>query len=151
MRSGIVSRETYRSKATKWTQLADIIRLSHEDLTEIIALSGCRTLERVCDEWHEAGVSLIVITRGASSTIVSFDGTRFEVPVSRTQVVDTIGAGDAFNAGMLHWLHQTGSLGGRLDHLDLHTSRQAIEYGSKIATHSCTRRGTNYPWATEVK
>lgn len=151
VRSGIVSREAYRSKAALWIQLADIIRLSHEDLAEVIALSGRRTLEHVCGEWHEAGVSLVVITRGANSTIVSFNGTRLEVPVSQIRVIDTIGAGDAFNAGMLHWLHRTDSLGGRLDHLDLHTIRQAVTYGSKIATRSCASPGANYPWATEVE
>lgn len=151
VRSGIVGRDTYRSKVALWAQLADIIRLSHEDLVEIIALSEHRTLEHVCGEWHEAGVSLIVITRGARSTIISFNGNRIEVPVSRTRVIDTIGAGDAFNAGMLHWLHRTGSLGGRLDHVDLHTIRQAVVYGSKVATHSCASSGANYPWAAEVE
>lgn len=151
VRSGIVGRDTYRSKIALWTRLADIIRLSYEDLAEIIALSGRRTLEHVCGEWHDAGVSLVVITRGASSTIISFNGNRLEVPVSRIRVIDTIGAGDGFNAGMLHWLHRTGSLGGRMDHLDLHTIRQAVAYGSRVATHSCASSGANYPWSAEVE
>lgn len=151
VRRGIVDRERYRAKAVHWARLADIIRLSHDDLAELVLLSGDRTLEDVCGEWHQAGVSLVVITRGADSTIASFRGTRFEVPVRRTRVVDTIGAGDAFNAGLLHWLHRTGGLGGRLDHLDLHTVRRAVAYGSKIATISCAGPGANYPRPAEVE
>jgi fructokinase len=151
VRSGIVDKQVYRAKAAGWAQLADIIRLSQEDLTDLVDLSDGRSLESVCDEWHAAGVGLIVITGAAASTVVSFQGSRIEIPVSVTTVVDTIGAGDAFNAGMLHWLHRNGSLGGRLDLLDLSTVKQAVSYGLAVAALSCEKAGANAPWASEVK
>ncbi len=151
VRSGIVKTAIYRSKIAHWVQLADIIRLSHEDFNELVDLSGGRSMEHVCDEWHDAGVSLIVITRGAASTIVSFQGSRLEISVNSAKIVDTIGAGDTFNAGMLHWLHRTGNLGGRLNHLDMQTVEQAVTYGSSVATLSCERSGANSPWARELE
>ena len=47
-----------------------------------------------------------VIKRGpAGATLVSRDGSALTAPAKATEVVDTTGAGDAFNAGFLsHWL-----------------------------------------------
>jgi fructokinase len=60
--------------------------------------------EQAADEWHALGVRVVVITLGPDGALASLDGTRLRVPAPRTRVVDTVGAGDAFVAGLLHAL-----------------------------------------------
>lgn len=57
---------------------------------------------------HEAGVHLVVVTRGADGALVSDGSTVYEAPSRRTELAETTGAGDAFGAtfasGLLHGL-----------------------------------------------
>lgn len=65
------------------------------------------------DTWHAAGARLVVITLGRRGALASLDGARITVPAPAVDVVDTVGAGDAFTAGLLHRLTALGHLGGR--------------------------------------
>jgi fructokinase len=66
--------------------------------------------------------------------------------------VDTVGAGDAFTAGLLAWLHTAGALTraglGRLDRAGL---TAALDYGQRVAAITCTRPGADPPWAAELE
>ena len=57
------------------------------------------------------------------------------------QVVDTVGAGDAFTAGLLGAL-----LGADLDHLDAATAGAALEHAGLVARRTCERVGADPPW-----
>jgi len=65
------------------------------------------------------------------------------------QVVDTIGAGDAFGAALLAWLHDRDAL--RQD-LALSTDelRSALEFGCLVASLTCTRAGADPPRREEL-
>ena len=59
----------------------------------------------------------VVVTRGAAGAVAwSRDGRRVEVPARRVVVRDTVGAGDAFTAGVTHGLLAGASLPEALDH-----------------------------------
>src|SRR5690606_15956272 len=106
VRPSLASREAYAVE--RWCAFTDVLRLSDDDLA---FLRPGEPVERVCDEWHAAGARLVVVTKGADGALVSLDGARAEVPAPRVDVVDTVGAGDAFTAGLLYWLDQRGLLG----------------------------------------
>jgi len=142
VRTSIVNAETYLKRIWRWVELADVFRLSEDDLTELFPDSQ---LDRLFDSWHEAGTSLIVLTRGGRSTVASFQGKRLEVPTPSVPVVDTIGAGDVFTAGMLHWIFQTRHGGGRLGDLDEDQVFKAVSFGSHVAALSCSLAGANSP------
>jgi ribokinase len=47
-----------------------------------------------------AGVGSVVVTRGAQGADLYLDGTELRIPAFPVEVVDTVGAGDAFTAGL---------------------------------------------------
>lgn len=140
VRPSLADREAYAVE--RWCAFADVLRLSDEDLE---FLRPGEPVERVCDGWHEAGARLVVVTKGAEGALVSLGGKRVTVPAVKVDVVDTVGAGDAFTAGLLHWLGGRGLLGGRLDGLDLEMAREAAIFAAGVASLACTVPGADLP------
>ncbi|MCW2912655.1 MAG: frk [Actinomycetia bacterium] len=147
VRPRLVAPETYRAHLDRWTRLADIFRLSDEDFGHLYPDTE---LEQACDTWHENGVRLAVVTRGAEGAFASFDGTRITVPTPDIALVDTVGAGDAFTAGLLHWLDSKGYLGGRLDGVTSDDLRQAMMFATYIAAETCKVPGADPPWGDHL-
>ncbi|MDX3225164.1 carbohydrate kinase [Streptomyces sp. ME19-01-6] len=143
----LVRPEVYRARLEHWCGLADVLRLSEDDLE--LLLPGTSP-ERACDIWHTAGARLVVITRGADGALASLDGERLRVPAVATRVVDTVGAGDSFTAGLLHYLGARGFLGGRLTGLGLGEVAQACLFATQVAALTCSVAGPNPPWQSEL-
>ncbi|QJS99835.1 carbohydrate kinase [Streptomyces asoensis] len=144
----LVRPEVYRARLAQWCGLADILRLSEDDLE--LLLPGTPP-EQACDTWHAAGVRLVVITLGADGALASLDGERLRVPAVATRVVDTVGAGDSFTAGLLHHLGARGLLGGRLAGLGLDEVAAACRFGTRVAALTCSVAGPNPPWRNQLE
>ncbi len=88
---------------------ASIIKLNQEELPVVLQLLDSPTSltsgkEKLAAEWllHLSGAQLVCITRGANgSLLVSKEGSH-EHPGFTVQTVDTVGAGDAFTAALVH-------------------------------------------------
>ncbi|MFI7019171.1 carbohydrate kinase [Streptomyces sp. NPDC050164] len=143
----LVNPQVYRDRLAHWCGLADVLRLSEDDLD--LLLPGTPP-EQACDTWHAAGVRLVVITRGAEGAVASLDGERVQMPAVATPVVDTVGAGDSFTAGLLHHLGAQGLLGGRLTDLRLADVEAACLFAVKVAALTCSVAGPNPPWQSQV-
>ncbi|MFE9651278.1 carbohydrate kinase [Streptomyces sp. NPDC006365] len=143
----LVHPETYRARLAHWCALADVLRLSEDDLE--LLLPGTPP-EQACDIWHTAGARLVVITRGAEGAMASLDGERIQVPAVPTSVVDTVGAGDSFTAGLLHHLGARGLLGGRLTELRLDDVAEACRFAVRVAALTCSVAGPNPPWQSQL-
>jgi fructokinase len=143
----LVHPEVYRAGLAHWCGLADILRLSEDDLE--LLLPGTPP-EQACDIWHAAGVRLVVITLGADGALASLDGERVRVPAMATRVVDTVGAGDSFTAGLLHHLGARGRLGGRLTELGADEVAEACRFGTQVAALTCSVAGPNPPWQSQL-
>jgi fructokinase len=90
--------------------LADVVKVSDED---VAWLRPGEPLEDVLADWASMGPSLIVATRGADGVITRLSRTG-ETHVSQAHavtVVDTVGAGDSFMAGLVSGLLDAGLLG----------------------------------------
>ncbi|MDX3115193.1 MULTISPECIES: carbohydrate kinase [Streptomyces] len=144
----LVRPETYRARLARWCALADILRLSADDLE--LLLPGVAP-EQACDLWHAAGARLVVITLGSDGALASLDGERVRVPAVTARVVDTVGAGDSFTAGLLHHLGAHGLLGGRLDGLGLDEVAEACRFGAQVAALTCSVAGPNPPWRDQLE
>jgi len=88
-------------------ELIEVLR--HVDVflpnqSEACAITGARTPEdalRALDN----GITRSVIKIGSRGAVTLEDGSAVSAPAYATQVIDTTGAGDSFNAGFLHaWL-----------------------------------------------
>lgn len=143
----LVDPAVYRKRLPRWCAVADVLRLSDEDLGH---LCPGQSLREAAEGFHADGVRLVVVTLGAEGVFASLDGAVSRVPSPRVEVVDTVGAGDSFMAGFLHALHTAGALGGRLDGLDVAQVETATEFGARVAAAVCAVRGANPPWAGDV-
>ncbi|MER6157951.1 carbohydrate kinase [Streptomyces sp. NPDC001868] len=143
----LVHPDVYRARLTHWCALADVLRLSEDDLE--LLLPGTPP-EQACDLWHAAGARLVVITRGAGGVLASLDGERVQVAAVPTTVVDTVGAGDSFTAGLLHHLGTLGLLGGRLTELRLDDVAEACRFAARVAALTCSVAGPNPPWQSQL-
>jgi fructokinase len=144
VRLQLVPPTVYRDGLRRWCRLADILRVSQDDLEQLLPGTSA---EDACDTWHAAGVPLVVVTLGEEGALASLDGVRVAVPSSPVDVVDTVGAGDAFTAGLLHRLGVLGRLGGRLDSLTTDELADACAFGVQIAAATCTVPGADPPLA----
>lgn len=140
--------DTYRTRITRMMARADIVKLSDEDLHWYAGLGDAQTLARGI---LSLGPKLVFITEGAKGAhAFTADHARF-VPSQRVQVVDTVGAGDTFNAGVLAALHQRGALTkAALAAIDTASLDAALTLGTKAAAVTVSRAGANPPWAHEL-
>ncbi|MET7473324.1 carbohydrate kinase [Streptomyces sp. NPDC005648] len=143
----LVDPEVYRARLAHWCALADVLRLSEDDLE--LLLPGTPP-EQACDGWHAAGARLVVITRGGNGVLASLDGERVRLPAVPADVVDTVGAGDSFTAGLLHHLGTGGLLGGRLPDLRLDDVAEACLFATRVAALTCSVPGPNPPWRHQL-
>ncbi|GAA2161835.1 fructokinase [Humibacillus xanthopallidus] len=90
---------------------ADVVKLSDEDIEW---LCPGEALEDVIAAWGTLGPALIVVTRGGAGAVVSVPATGEveSLPAPAVDVVDTVGAGDSFMAGLVSGLLDAGLLGG---------------------------------------
>jgi len=146
--SFITDEVSYRARIGRMIAMADIVKLSDEDLHW---LGGTGTIADLAKEMLKTGPSLICITHGAEGvTGYTKQGTYF-VASSPAKVADTVGAGDTFNAGLLASLFDAGALTKeRLTALDESTVRDALGLGARAAAVTVSRAGANPPWAKEL-
>ena len=147
VRTSLVPADFYRQALPRWAGLADILRMSQDDLD--VLMPGV-PLQEACLRLHDAGTPLVVVTRGPDGAHASLRGDPIAVPSQKVAVVDTVGAGDAFTAGLLHRLHVADALGGRLESLSTADLAAAMTFASTIAAIVCQRTGADPPWAHEL-
>ena len=140
----------YRDRLDRMIALSDIVKVSDEDLNWIYP--GPQSLYEKLDFVRQAGPSVVILTRsGAGATAFLNDGTKVSVPADRVDVVDTIGAGDTFNAGVLAKLSELGLLiKDSLAAIDPEPMREALRFGARVAAITVSRAGANPPWRHEL-
>jgi len=146
--SFIADADTFRARMTRLFALSDIVKLSDEDLAWFMPDLSTKdaALKLVA-----GGVKLLCITEGSKGVTGYTTDHEVFVPADKATVVDTVGAGDTFNAGLLASLHQAGALTkDTIADLDEDTIRAALALGAKTAAITVSRAGANPPWAHEL-
>ncbi|HHB80893.1 MAG TPA: carbohydrate kinase, partial [Aliiroseovarius sp.] len=151
IRANFISDEArYRARLSAMLGRADIVKLSDEDLDWW--LPDARPVNEKAQALCQNGAALVIITQGARGAQGFLpDGTAINVPSQRSKVVDTVGAGDTFNAGVLAGLAKGGWLDkGRIRTLTGDAVREALDLGARVAAITVSRAGANPPWAHEL-
>jgi fructokinase len=129
---------------------ARLVKLSDEDL---------RTLRPDAEpasaavELLAGATELVVMTRGAQGAAAFGSGLAVEVPGPAVDVVDTVGAGDAFMAALLATLvgwDVVAAGPGALSALDERRIGLLLEGATTVAAVTCARRGANPPRRSEL-
>jgi fructokinase len=138
----------YRARIERMVAQADIVKLSDEDLHW---LEGQGDLTALARGILRKGPKVVFITEGASGARAVTAGQDIFVAAQKVTVVDTVGAGDTFNAGVLAALHQTGALTkSGVNDLSDATLTAALSLGTRAAAVTVSRAGANPPWAAEL-
>jgi fructokinase len=151
IRPALVADEAvYRARLGRVMQHADIIKLSTEDLDWLVA--GVSDLHEQVALAVPEGPRLVLITDGAAGVhIILPDRTRFHVPARPVKVVNTVGAGDAFNAGVLVGLSEHGLLHREaLRGLSVDQLSPVIAFAVRVAAASVSSAGAAPPWRAEI-
>ena len=133
----------WRRRVEEFSQIADLIKVSEEDLEMLFPGDD---IEGAMSRWSSRGVQLIVVTRGHDGALVSLRGEHFEAPGSTVEVVDTVGAGDSFQAALLCGLDELGkATKPGIAEVTLDECRKIVDFAVAAAAMTCTRRGADLP------
>ncbi len=85
-------------------KLATIVKLNHEELPEIMRLFELETRgeEASVRQLLSHEVKLVCVTRGSGGSLLVSAEERSEHPGFKVKIADTVGAGDAFTAALVH-------------------------------------------------
>lgn len=140
--------DRYRARIDAMIARADIVKVSDEDL-EWLGMG--ETLEARAWDLLSRGPAMVCLTRGAEGAMAITADRTVTVSARRTTVVDTVGAGDTFNAGILAALSEAGCLTKpALRDLDGDTIRDALTLGVRAAAVTVGRAGANPPRLDEL-
>ena len=143
----------YRARIARMIALADIVKLSDEDLHWLEGDGDITTLARGILTRGRSGMGpkVVFITEGAAGARGITARDEVFVAAQKVTVADTVGAGDTFNAGVLAALHQAGALTKpALADLSADLIRDALSLGTRAAAITVSRPGANPPWAHEL-
>lgn len=149
IRPGFVQDESaYRDRLSRMIAMSDIIKVSDEDLDW---LEPGKSFEAASAGWLGKGAQLVVLTKGEHGVRAITRSHDVSEPAVATEVVDTVGAGDSFNAGLLASLRQSGCLQkAELASISGETLRFALRFASRVAAYTVSQAGANPPWTHEL-
>ena len=146
--------EVARTRVEEIVALSDVVKASDEDVAWFYP---DRAVDDVTQDWLAMGPSLVVITRGDKGATYAVRGAE---PVLATSadvaMVDTVGAGDSFMAGLLSGLLDAGLLGAqdartRLGGATPDDVRLAVERAVATSGVTVSRAGAYAPTRKELK
>ena len=142
----IADRDLARERIDHLVERSDIVKVSEEDLRWI---DPDRPPERIAQTWLALGPAIVAVTmadRGAAAVCAAGVA---RVPARPVQVVDTVGAGDAFMVGLIDALWASDLLGAQrraeLAALDLDALTAALEAAGAAAALTVGRAGADLP------
>ena len=125
-----------------------LLKVSDEDLG---LLFPGQPIEQFAAHALAAGTPLVVVTRGAEGAVAFTARDTVALPPVATVVVDTVGAGDTFQAALLTWLAESSRLSSAALHtLDAAALQQALGFATRAAAITCARRGADLPRRAEL-
>jgi fructokinase len=140
---------SYVDQMDVFAAAADIVRMSDADFE---FLYGGSDYGEKAKSFVAAGASLVVVTRGIKGAQAWHRKAGLvEVRAPTIDVVDTIGAGDSFQAALLFALRAIGRIKtGLLAQLDADELRRALSFAATCAALTCGRAGADPPYQSDV-
>ena len=141
----IADRAAYLGRIGRIAARADVVKASVEDLAYLYP--GSPPAE-AAELLLAAGPALVLVTDGPRPARAFLPGAVLTVEVPGVDIVDTIGAGDAFGGGFLAWWSANGLTRADLKRPPL--VRAAVQAGAAAAAATCTRPGADPPTLADL-
>ena len=125
-------------------RFANIIKLSNEDLNY---LSSNKNKKKIILKWiKKYSLSAVILTKGKDGAILYTKNFFINEKAKKIKVIDTVGAGDTFSAGVISYLDKKKLL--NLKKINKITKKdwlKALRFANMIASINCSRAGCNPP------
>ncbi len=140
--------EVWRKAVSRAVARSHLVKASAEDLE--LLYPGV-PIEVLAAEWLQRGPSVVVVSCGGRGAQGFTARSRVQVGAATVEVVDTVGAGDAFQAALLTWLAEHGQLSiAALTGIAEASLRAALSFAASAAAVTCGRRGADPPRRSEL-
>ena len=143
----LADRAIWRDRIDQLLPSVDLVKASAEDIDWLFPGAA---VEEIALRWLKRGPNAVVVTNGAEAVSAFRGNDRIDVVPPIVEVVDTVGAGDAFQAALLAQLSHLEVLTGDFGALSADRFRGALVHASNVAATTCTRRGAETPRLAEV-
>lgn len=135
-----------RGRIDRLVERADIVKTSEEDLRW---LDPRHSPEQIARAWLEVGPSIVAVTSGERGAFAVCRAGSVSVPARSVEVVDTVGAGDAFMTGLLDAVWSLGLLGADrrrdLSRIGTETLEGVLRSAALSAALTVARPGADLP------
>ncbi|MCH9768165.1 MAG: carbohydrate kinase [Actinomycetia bacterium] len=142
----IVDADAARARIDGLLERADVVKASGEDLHWI---DPTRSPEQIATGWLALGPSIVVVTMGGDGAFAMCAAGTVRVPAFTVDVVDTVGAGDAFMSGLIDSLWSLNLLGSQrrpqLAAIGPDELTQAVKAAALTAALTVARTGADLP------
>lgn len=142
----IADRELAVARIEHLIERSDIVKVSEEDLQWI---DPARPPDQIAQTWLGLGPAIVAVTMAERGAVAFCAAGVARVPARAVRVVDTVGAGDSFMAGLLDALWGSGLLGGdrrtELRGIGVDALTAALEAASLSSALTVARSGADLP------
>ncbi|HEV8391085.1 MAG TPA: carbohydrate kinase [Dongiaceae bacterium] len=141
--------DLWHRRVTALTAQAHLVKASAEDVQFLYP--GAAVGDILAD-WLARGAGLAVATMGDNGAMaVTKRGITARVGARTVKVIDTVGAGDTFQAALLTWLAEHGRLSADgLASLSADDLNGLLTFAVRAAAITCSRRGADMPRRGEL-
>jgi len=144
----VADMDAWRANTEQLAAMADVIKVSDEDLALIHPGEDPQVIAR---QWVQRGTGLVVVTHGASGVFACTPHLELHLPAETVTVVDTVGAGDTFQAALLFGLAEAGiSSREALATLDEAVLRDILATAVRASAITCSRQGADLPHRADL-
>ncbi|MBT4999941.1 MAG: carbohydrate kinase [Tateyamaria sp.] len=146
----ITDKTVYSSRLKSLLVRADIVKLSDDDINWLI--EGNASLVEKGHAVLAMGPKLLLLTQGSSGATALIKGRKpVHVAATKVEIIDTVGAGDTFNAACLATLRAEDALAPSvLETLSYEKLTKMLTTANRTAAVTVSRTGANPPWANEL-
>ena len=142
--------DTWRTRIDSFAKLAQLLKVSTEDLQYLYPGVA---VEKIAEQYLAKGVKLVVITDGDQAVSAWTQHCQVvRVKPLPTKVVDTVGAGDTFQAALLVKLFEmgVGNPEAAIEALDEDQIHDLLSFANQAARLTCLKRGADSPHRSEL-
>jgi fructokinase len=144
----IHNREGYLARIDRLVAMADIVKLSEEDLAWV---TPDASFEALAERYQTLGARVVILTRGGDGALAAARGLTVPVPAVAVKVADTIGAGDTFTGAVLVWLARQDKLTkAAVATLTRDDLAAMLQFAARAAAITVSRPGADPPWLREI-
>lgn len=142
--------KVWQKRVEELVKLSDVVKVSDEDLGLMYPNSDP---EEIIEKWLATGLKLIVLTKGGDGSSLWSKSAKASIETPKIKVVDTVGAGDTYQAALLYSVSLlVEELGGKWsDDLTSEKLRQIGSYAASAAAITCSRQGADLPNRDEIR